>query len=163
MDQVFAGSLFWQCLCDMFDIIITKAHFARSSCLINWPKCLSYSQSVFFYSLTVLCGCQEFTAAHLWRNTDDSLQPKASRACIAAIALCHGDSWRLYFQLYYLNCPGKYVQWLYYQFMAPPATPLIQQLKHCNQWFRSCKRDINLSQDCLQPCRRDSEEGCYFS
>lgn len=87
---------------------------------------------------------------------DDSLQPKASRACISVIALCHSDSWRLYFQLYYPNYPGKYVQWLYYQFMAPPATPLIQQLKHCNQWFKSCKRDINLSQDCLQPCRRDN-------
>lgn len=56
--------------------------------------------------------------------------------CKAAIALYHGDSWGLYFQLYYLNCLGKYVQQLYYQFMASLATPLIQPLKYCNQWLK---------------------------
>lgn len=49
-----------------------------------------------------------------------------------------------FFQLYYLNCPGKYVPWLYHQFMAPLATPLIQPLKHCNQWLKVSARSINL-------------------
>lgn len=89
----------------------------------------------------------------MWKNGGGSLQPeglKGAHHCEAAIALYHGDSWGLYFQLYYLNCLGKYVQRLYYQFMAPLATPLIQPLKHCNQWLKlSAKRSINLSQDRL--------------
>lgn len=57
---------------------------------------------------------------------------KGVHRCTAAVALYRGNSWGLHLQLYYLNCLGKYVQWLYYQFMASLATPLIQQLKHCN-------------------------------
>lgn len=54
----------------------------------------------------------------------------------------------LFFQLYYLNCPGKYVRWLYYQFIAPLATPLIQPLKYCNHWV--C---IKLSLCCQWLCK----------
>lgn len=91
----------------------------------------------------MICDYQEFIAAHIRMNTDDGFQPKGLKGehhCKAAIALYHGDSWGLYFQLYYLNCPGKYVQRLYYQFMAPLATPLIQPLKHCNQWLKLSAR-----------------------
>lgn len=82
---------------------------------------------------------------------------KGARRCNEAIALYRGDSWRLHFHLYYLNCPGKYVQWLYYQFMAPLATPLIQPLKHCNQWFKPCWRNIKLSRDRLQRWEHDRD------
>lgn len=80
-----------------------------------------------------MCDCYEFIAVRIWENAGVNFPAKGlkgARHCEGAVA---GDSWGLYFQLYYLNCPGKYVQRLYYQFMAPLATPLIQQLKHCNQ------------------------------
>lgn len=90
-----------------------------------------------------MCDSWDFIASHIWRNTGTDFQPKASRACIIVwqpllftVAIHEG----LYFQLYYLNCPGKYVQRLYYQFMAPLATPLIQQLKHCNRWLKLSAR-----------------------
>lgn len=93
----------------------------------------------------------------LLHEHDDGFPPeglKGAHHCNTAIALYRRNSRGLYFHLYYLNCPGKYVQWLYYQFMAPLATPLIQPLKHCNQWFKPCKRNINLSRDRLWRCRQ---------
>ena len=86
----------------------------------------------------IMCDCFKFIVPRILETqTPISCQDPQGHACHrkGVIALYPGDSWTFFFQLYYLNCPGKYVQRLYYQFIAPLATPLIQQLKYSNQRF----------------------------
>ena len=61
---------------------IVKSLPARFDCLINYLDCLLYFQNVLFYSPMVICDCKEFIAAHIWKNSDDSFLPKASRVRI---------------------------------------------------------------------------------
>lgn len=67
-------------LCHKYSINIVGLY--KVSLCYNLPRQSSIFSKCPFFTFKLSCDCQEFIAAHIWRNSDDSFQPKASRAGI---------------------------------------------------------------------------------